>query len=104
MENYEVRMRERPGTFLMEIYFICKMFDGKIGVLVLGKDGFFDNQSFDRGVAIPPSMILPRDIISQMMEVFVKEGFKLPDESFIKGKLDATESHLKDLRTLLKLK
>ena len=104
MENYEVRIREKPGTLLQEIFIISKRFDGKIGLLRQKENGDLVDECFDRGAAIPPSLVLPENVISVMMVAFAEKGYKLPEESFTKGKLVATENHLKDLRTLLKLK
>lgn len=44
------------------------------------------------------------DKVGHQAPISEKEGFKTADESHTKGKLEATERHLTDMRTLLKLK
>lgn len=51
--------------------------------------------------APPPLVVLPGDVLPELMEALIKQGTKPPAESFNKGKLDATERHLEDMRSLV---
>lgn len=56
---------------------------------------------------IEPSMIITDedgfDILEAIAAALAKDG-KIPDPSYAKGKLEATERHLQDLRAILKKK
>lgn len=59
-------------------------------------------------VTVPPTFSGRRDDVMEIVKAFIaygnEQGFKNGDETFVKGKLEATENHLKDMRALLKLK
>lgn len=67
------------------------------------KDGIIER--FPEGAAIPqePFMHLEQDMLQSLADALNDNGIK-PQQGFIEGKLQATENHLQDMRTLLKLK
>lgn len=60
-----------------------------------------------RGAALPydkASLFLTEEMAQGLFEALQEYGLKPKGQSFVEGKLEATEAHLKDVRTLLKLK
>lgn len=59
------------------------------------------------GAEIKPSFTAPHDIAMGIAQGFFdylsKQGLASESQSYVKGKLEATEAHLKDTRKLLKL-
>jgi hypothetical protein len=57
---------------------------------------------------VKPAFILPTNTVRELVTAFSdyakSQGIESDSESKAKGKLEATERHLTDLRTLLKLK
>ncbi len=63
---------------------------------------------YDHGFSLgdmKPSFIVPENILREMLSAFTdkarEENVEIKSDSFIKGKLDATESHLADMRKLV---
>jgi hypothetical protein len=62
------------------------------------------------GASIPPDCIMTiplsiwNDMLKQFAELANEKGLKLDGDLKREGKLEATERHLQDMRTLLKLK
>jgi len=113
----KIYIREIPNTLLNEIFFVNRPNDLKKGD-VIQFINFKENgeavqieKVHEYGMAmddIKPTMILPenqtRELLSAFSELAKSNGFEHDSESKAKGKLEATERHLSDLRQLLKLK
>lgn len=106
----KIYVNRKAGTLLSEVVVIA---DGRTRY-----DSFFTVEKgevvatqFERNGSVPdikPFCILQEPDLRELIKAFVdyarEDGMKMPDESHTKGKLEATENHLKDMRTLLKLK
>lgn len=84
-----------------DVYIFRKGINGRTEVLQ--PDGTI--QSFEEGSSMDYNPFLSMD--NEMMQAFADElsnkGIK-PQQGFTDGKLEATQKHLDDMRTLLKLK
>ncbi len=103
--------RRVPGTLMVEIFVTGDPQYQINYYMTVEKGGVAMNQfKRDEGAAVnvKPLLTLPemeaREFIAAMADVARDEGIEVKSETFVKGKLEATESHLKDMRTLLKLK
>lgn len=106
-ENFKVKISPKFDSLLDEIY-IYRVLDSKDVEVV-----YFENEQIlikthKLSDTLKPSLVLhssfTRNIIQAFTEAGKKIGIELPNESMAKGKLEAQSAHLKDLRTLLKLK
>lgn len=73
------------------------------------KDGnWISTDIEDRSQPQEPSLYLPgrlgEEVMQAMAEAFAKRGIKTENDHKIQGTLEATNRHLEDLRTLLKLR
>ena len=69
------------------------------GTEVLGSDKILkEGERWD----VPPTLELEPEQLQAFADALNEQGYK-PQQGFVEGKLEATESHLKDMRTLLKL-
>ena len=100
MENWIVRIREQGYSVNKEV-FIFRRFGGKVEVV----HGNGTMTTYDEGEAIEniPTIILTPGMLQSLADALAENGIK-PQEGFLEGKLEATVNHLKDMRTLLKLK
>ena len=97
-ENITIRIVD-PGYKLQSDIYIYFHIGDKIGILQ--GDTVV---TLEHGAAIPkPTLSLDRESLQALSDALNDKGFK-PKEGFLEGKLNATENHLKDMRTLLKLK
>lgn len=108
MEELEIYIENSYAMHAAKIYFIIRR-NGKSSLGRITKDGDIEFKEFDPEEATEdkPTMIMDIhyfEIFGRAMLKALKEKHIEPEEeSFIKGKLKATEYHLSDLRTLLKL-
>lgn len=70
---------------------------------VLNPDGTVASFSREERVSPRPFMEMDAEMMQEMSDAISKIGIR-PQKGFIEGKLEATESHLRDMRTLMKLK
>jgi len=69
-----------------------------------GKEMLGSDQIIKEGeVSSKPTMELEPEQLQALADELEKIGYK-PQKGFMEGKLEATEIHLKDMRTMLKLK
>lgn len=73
------------------------------------KDGIWHAEDIENGgVQQEPSLHLPgrlgEEVMKAMVNAFSERGIKPESDSKLQGKLEATEKHLEDMRTLLKLR
>src|SRR3990167_6191737 len=100
-EEWKIELRKRPAQMVTDIWIFRRNIKGIISYIP--HNGYIaEEKEFDANSKIPPSIVLPDEFILALFQAIRTTGIKLPDESFTKGKLDATQNHLKDLRHLLK--
>ena len=113
----KIYIRQVPMTLSNEIFFVERPNDLKRGDIIrfinFNKNGEASQieKVHEYGVNIEstkPTMILTeeqtREMIAAFSEIAKTRGFEYDSESKAKGKLEATERHLEDMRKLLKLK
>jgi len=106
-ENFKVKISPKFDSLLDEVY-IYRVLDSENVEVVYFESEQVLVKTHKLSDAVKPSMVLhssfTRNIIKAFTEAGQKIGIELPNESMTKGKLEAQSAHLKDLRTLLKLK
>jgi len=97
--DYKVKIQEDRMTLNYLVWIFVERGGGKIDV-------FYPSnkiKTFKMGEDALPSLKLPEGVLKPFLKALLELNIKLPEESFIEGKLKATEYHLEDLRKLLKL-
>ena len=99
MDNWTVKIVDKGFKFERDIYVYRKVFEG---IEVLHGDTV---TRYSNGQEIPdkPTLSFNPETLQALADELAHIGIK-PQKGFLEGKLEATESHLKDMRTLLKLK
>ncbi len=110
----KIYIRRQFSTFNNEIYFVNEPSSPGLPIefINIKEDGtaIATRKVFDPGAAQqnPPTLILDeyqtRELIQAFVDIAKEEGIEPSSESKAKGKLEATERHLEDLRKLLKLR
>lgn len=109
----KINLVRRPESLAVEVYLYERSQDYRTVTSFNAKENgevVVTTKQVELGAVsdVKPLMILQeqdaRAFIQAVVEYAREEGFKTADESHTKGKLEATENHLKDMRTLLKLK
>lgn len=99
MQNdWEVKIQEQPGGIHFNV-FMFRMVGEDIEVMN-SKDTV---TRIKKGDPVEPSFLMHRSQLKAMAEGLHAMGIN-PEKEYIAGKLEATESHLADMRSLLKLK
>lgn len=70
------------------------------GASYLTKDGWKTKEK-DTMLSIDETMLWNDDDLQQLVSEVAKQGIKPKEASFTEGKLEATEKHLQDMRTLV---
>lgn len=97
--NWNVTIRDKMGSFLKEIIIWRPTGNGKTEMIT-------SNQTIEimeHGAYIEPTLLLEQEAFKALVDAIHKD-FKPSEGKYTEGKLEATETHLKDLRQLLKLK
>lgn len=101
--DWQVFIEYRPGVISTFIYVCRKIDERKAEYIIKGGE---ERKIIDLASAVQEDVHFARyedDLIgSLIVEALDKRGIKAPSQSFIAGKLEATENHLQDLRTLTK--
>lgn len=108
----KIHINRNPGSLACEVFILSGEGNKYQSYLTFGENKVATTNVFERipgaFLDVKPAFIMEEQEIRELLKAFIEyakeEGFKTPDESHTKGKLEATESHLKDMRTLLKLK
>jgi hypothetical protein len=100
MENWTVKIIDKGYKFARDIYIFRRIGDK---IEILGADN--TTNIIDSHAVTPdkPTLSLNPETLQAFADALDSIGIK-PQKGFIEGKLEATENHLKDMRTLLKLK
>lgn len=99
MENWEVKIIDKGYTYILDVFLYHKS-GNKIGLVQKGGEVI---DYFEDGAVKEPSFKLNKEQLQAFANALNKMGIN-PQKEYIEGKLEATERHLKDMRTLLKLK
>lgn len=94
-ENWKIDIQNRVNQFITDIYIYRRA--GEQIETIEGNE----YRQYSRGCIFPPSFSISSDLVPLLAEAIAKSGVKLPDESFVKGKLEATEKHLSDMRKIV---
>lgn len=109
----KINLVRRPESLAVEIYLYERSEDRRTITSFNAKEngetvGTTKQVELGAVADVKPLMILQeqdaRAFIQAVVEYAREEGFKNAEESGTKGKLEATENHLTDLRQLLNLK
>ncbi len=97
--DFHIVVREAIGSFSTDIFIMEKRFNG---YAVLVGDTW---KEYPESTAYgdTPTLRIPNHCVQALVEKLTQLGHS-PRTDFTKGKLEATENHLQDLRKLLKLK
>lgn len=102
MDNWEARVVFEPGRLANAVYLI-RVSPYGVRKYLVGKDKVI---SVEKGKATTEDLVfayLDSDQLNALMSAFDAFGVKKPDAGFTEGKLEATEKHLEDMRTMLSL-
>jgi hypothetical protein len=99
-----IEIQDRPAMLLTDIWIYRRGFNGKVIVLYsLGEDKI-EEKEYDTGFSrLPATLTISTYLVPVLLAAIVSKGIKPPEQSFVQGKLEATELHLQDLRHLLKI-
>lgn len=104
-ENWRIEVQDRPAQLLTDIWIFRRGDNNKVVVWRNLGDDAMEETEYENGLAkLPATLTIPTDLKPVLLEALTRNGVKPPEQSFLKGKLEATEEHLRDMRTLLKLK
>lgn len=94
MKNWEIRIIDKGYEPDRSVYIYRLLYDGKIMTL--------DGKVYGAGDAVPDEPVMK--LSPEQLQAFADElnavGYK-PQKGFIEGKLEATEKHLEDMRSLI---
>lgn len=100
--DWTVHVEYRPGIMATFIYVSRRRELGRIEFLVKGGD---ESQVVEDSGAFKDEVYFARyedDFIWRLLvEALDKRGVKAPAQSYVEGKLQATEAHLSDLRKMI---
>lgn len=97
--EWKVKIYEKLGTLGYEV-FVFRDIGNKVEVM--GKD--YTSTILEKADFIPPSFLIEsKQMLTAFAEALNNMGVS-PSKEYSEGKLEATENHLQDMRTLLKLK
>lgn len=97
MNPWEISIQRLPGRTTLALYIFRRGHNGKTEV-VQGNDTIV---TFDEGQDFEPTITLFPEMLSVLMKELSEYGVRLPEQSFIEGKLYATDKHLEDMRRLV---
>ncbi len=94
--NWQVKIIDQGYTFNRDVFIFRKAVGGT--EILLGET----IQFIKDGEAAPrtPTLSLPPEVLQALADGLADSGYK-PSGGFTDGKLEATEKHLEDMRTLV---
>lgn len=90
-------VRDKPNSLAKEVFIYRLNPDGS----AQSYDGKAIETRVEAGGSLEASLVLHDDMAQQLLEALLRAGMKAPDESYLKGKNEALEAHLGDMRTLV---
>lgn len=102
-EKWEVNIRENFVQYDNDVFIYRFVGEGKVNVLQVKKGGVLEVVECDRFGSNPPAptLRLTREMQQALFDALQRNGMKPTDQSFVEGKLAATQEHLKDMRELV---
>ncbi len=96
-ENWQVKIVDKGYTLLKDIFIFFVDRQGRVH-LMQGEDKII---ILDEGVAAPePTLKLTNEALQAFATALNEQGIN-PKKEFLDGKLEATEKHLEDMRSLV---
>lgn len=89
--------------FVTDIFIFRRGFNNETIVYTPKEGGIVEEKAYKIGDNIQPSLTIEDFLLPLLMQAFEKKGIKVPEKSFLEGKLEAQEQYIGDLRHLLKL-
>ncbi len=99
--EWKVRIYEEPETGYFKLYIISNSPGNNKGYISDIQKGTITYVK--EGEAIKQAAILTRGMMEALFKAIQGQGIKPVEQSYVEGKFQATEKHLEDMRTLLKL-
>jgi len=107
MNPWKVYIQNAPASHCIQLSFIRETYNGNVEYMHF-VDGNLTLTEAERYGMIQPLLTFPpmeaQEILQSLTEALDEKGYKVPSTEKTKGILEATQYHLKDMRTLLKLK
>lgn len=101
--DFHIQILERPGALDKEVY-ISYREGGKIMLVGFDQGNMIEKIVTPGAVKENPTMILSDHLMQELLRALLDYGIKPTDQSKTEGLYEAQSEHLKDLRTMLKLK
>jgi hypothetical protein len=95
MENWKVKIIDVGYKTALEMYIFRQNYDGSTIHLYSDRE-----EKTEMGIRPAPTLELPHESLQELANVLGAMGIK-PQQGFVEGKLEATEKHLEDMRTLV---
>lgn len=98
MESYQISIKHNLYNLSCDIIIYRRLPNGDTEILdskmepsIISRDGAYNE----------PTLRIQESFLPLLMKALNDMGVKLPDKAFNEGKLEATERHLEDMRTLV---
>ena len=97
--NTDLQIKITPSLYSLSVnlYIFKNNKDG--GMEFLQKDGYWQNVKEGSCEAVIPTLVLSPDLLPKLADELARNGYRA-EQGFDKGKLEATEKHLEDMRRL----
>lgn len=95
--NWKIRIAESPFDFNREVYIYRHIGDQ---IEIMGGDSVTRTYGRNESILKTPTLLLSPEALQALSNALNEQGYK-PQEGFVEGKLEATEKHLEDMRTLV---
>lgn len=102
MYPIKVQLENVPGKLGRNLFIWRRTSEGVVEYMK--SDGSFSRHERKRGEYlgdIPPTMYLDHEVLQGIVDSLAKAGVKPTEASYVEGKLEATEKHLADMRSLV---
>jgi len=99
--GWKVKIVDTGTSFLLDIYIYSRGINNVVSMVT--SDGKVVSSIQEHGTRLEPTIRLERQQLQAFSNALNNMGIN-PQKEYIQGKLEATENHLQDMRTLLKIK
>lgn len=101
MENWKVQILDRVGQTNKDVTFYRDLGNGRYEtVIAVEKGGYMVVEAHNMGAEIKPSIIMDVFMLQALADALNEIGIK-PQKGYLEGKLEGTEKHLEDMRSLV---
>jgi hypothetical protein len=101
INQWKCRINERPGTWWLNVYLFRDGPNGSTVILYPKEEGNVEKTVEYGAYDIEPSIVLSHDQLAALSVELSAQNIKTRETSFTEGKLEATERHLEDMRSLV---